>query len=197
VVSVPLFPLRAVLFEGGRMPLQIFEPRYLDMVSHAMRNGGPIGIVLIRKGSDARTNKSWAQPEIFEIGTEAHVVDFNQLTNGNLGIIVQGGRKFRVLETSSQPDHLLCGKVEYFLTEDPVGITSEYHDLVDILEELIQHPGVQKLGVTVDLKSANSVSCILSELLPIEPEVKQKLLQMEGPMERLTELNRIVNKLRG
>ena len=34
--ELPLFPLSAVLLPGGRLPLQIFEPRYLDLVSHCM-----------------------------------------------------------------------------------------------------------------------------------------------------------------
>jgi uncharacterized protein len=85
-----------VLFPGGRLPLQIFEPRYMDMVVRCMREGSPFGVVLIRSGSDARLAPGSRQPEIFDVGTEAHIVDFNQLANGRLGIIVRGGRKFRV-----------------------------------------------------------------------------------------------------
>ena len=197
VVSLPIFPLRSVLFDGGHLPLQVFEPRYLDMVSRAMRREAPFGVVLIRSGTDARISRDWRQPDLFDIGTEAHVIDFNQLSNGNLGIIVKGGRKFRILSTESQLDHLLCGEVDYIPSESSSIIGEEHAHLVELLKDLVQHPGVEKLGLTVDLRDTHSVSCILSELLPIEPEIKQQLLELDEAIERLDELNRIVNKIRG
>lgn len=195
--QLALFPLRVVLFEGGRLPLQVFETRYLDMISRCMRESQPFGVVLIRAGSDARLDNTWEQPEIFDIGTEAYVVDFNQLPNGRLGIIVKGGRKFRVLEASVQADHLLLGEVDYLPAEPEVPVSDEHNGLVEILKELVKHPGVQKLKLDIDFADARSVGARLSELLPIEPEIKQSLLQLQLPRERLTELARLVTKLRG
>jgi Lon protease-like protein len=59
------------------------------------------------------------------------------------------------------------------------------------------HPEVQKLALDIDLEDARSVGWRLSELMPIEPEIKQSLLQMQYPRERLQELKRLVTKLRG
>ena len=81
VAELPLFPLGTVLFQGGSLQLQIFEPRYLDMVSRCMRDGVPFGVVLIRQGSDTWQPGSQG-PDLFEIGTAARIVDFNQLGNG-------------------------------------------------------------------------------------------------------------------
>ncbi len=47
-MQVPLFPLNTVLFPGGPLPLRIFEPRYLDMVSRCMKDDMPFGVALIR-----------------------------------------------------------------------------------------------------------------------------------------------------
>lgn len=197
-MEIPLFPLRVVLFDGGRLPLQIFETRYLDMVSRCMRESIPFGVVLIRgAGSDARVDPDSDQPAIFDVGTEAHIVDFNQLPNGRLGIIVRGGRKFRVVSTREQTDHLLLGEVEYLPAEPESTVPSEHAPLVDILKELVKHPGVQKLGLEIDFADARSVGARLAELLPIEPEIKQSLLQLQLPRERLQELTRLVNKFRG
>lgn len=197
-MEIPLFPLRVVLFDGGRLPLQIFETRYLDMVSRCMRESIPFGVVLIRgTGSDARLDPDANQPAIFEVGTEAHIVDFNQLPNGRLGIIVRGGRKFRVASTREQADHLLLGTVEFLPAEPESTVPSEHAPLVDILKELVKHPGVQKLGLEIDFADARSVGARLAELLPIEPEIKQSLLQLQLPRERLQELTRLVNKFRG
>ena len=51
-LTIPLFPLKTVLFPGGVLPLRIFEPRYLDMVSDCLKDETGIGVVLIRDGSE-------------------------------------------------------------------------------------------------------------------------------------------------
>ena len=113
-----------------------------------------------------------------------------------LGIITSGGPKFRILETSETNDHLLMGTVE-FLPEERAQATGEEHaSLIEMLRELMKHPMAQKLALDVDYRDARSVSWRLSELLPLEPEIKQGLLQMSLPRERLAELTRIVNNLR-
>ncbi len=56
---------------------------------------------------------------------------------------------------------------------------------------------IEKLDLQFDFEDARSVGWRLAELLPIEAEIKQSLLQMELPRERLVELVRIVNKLKG
>ncbi len=193
-VEIPLFPLRSVLFPGGVLPLRIFEPRYVDMVGRCMREQTGFGVVLIRSGAEARLEAGVGQPECFGVGTEAVIVDFNQADNGLLGIVAEGRRKFRVHATREQADHLLLGEVE-FLPEEGAGELLPEHDrLVDVLKELTNHPLVQRLNLNVDFNEARSVSFRLAELLPIEPEIKQALLQMRWPRERLTELSRIVSK---
>ena len=192
--QLPLFPLRSVLFPGGVLPLRIFEPRYIDMIGTCMREGHGFGVVLIREGVEARLNVEDQQPEIFMVGTEARVVDFNQADNGLLGIVANGFRKFTVHSTHEQDDHLMIGEVE-FLPEEPVGkLLPEHATLVEVLAQLTQHPLVKKLNVEVNFEEARSVSFRLADLLPIEPEIKQSLLQLQWPRERLAELKRIVGK---
>ncbi len=196
-MELPLFPLRTVLFPGGSLPLRIFEPRYLDMIKWCMRENSGFGVVLIRTGEEARVSSNAEQPDIFTVGTEARIVDFNQLSDGLLGIVGRGGTKFRVEESWEQSDHLLMGRVQA-LPEEPEGeLTTEHEELVVVLRQLVKHPMIEKLGLDVDFDNARSVSWRLSELLPIEPEIKQSLLQMALPRERLAELLRIMEKLRG
>lgn len=196
-MTLPLFPLPTVLFPAGRLPLQIFEPRYLDMVSRCMRESGPFGIVLIRRGQDARLTEDTSQPDICEVGTAAAIIDFNPLPNGRLGIVVKGQHKFRVLRTRELADHLLEGTVEPMVAEAPVPLPAEFSGLASLLRELAQHPLVQRLGPEIDFDDAVSVSCRLAELLPIEPAIKQNLLELDAPDERLEALARVVDQMRG
>lgn len=193
--EIPLFPLRVVLFDGGRLPLRIFEPRYMDMIGNCMRENGPFGVVLIRQGRDARLSADDEQPEIFDVGTEATVIDFNQLEAGMLGILAEGGRKFRIRETRELQNHLLMGRVER-LPGEPAGLPTTAHGpLLEILRALARHPMIEKLNLDIDYDDARSVSWRLAELLPIEPEVKQGLLELDHPEERLKSLTRLVSRL--
>lgn len=197
MTEIPLFPLRTVLFPGGVLPLRVFEPRYVDMVGRCMREEIGFGVVLIRHGVEARLQPDATQPDFFSVGTEAQIVDFNQADNGLLGIVAHGRRKFTITSTYEQADHLLVGEVEFLPDETAGELLPEHDPLIDVLKELTNHPLIQKLNVQVDFDEARSVSFRLAELLPIEPEIKQTLLQMRWPKERLTELSRIVSKFQG
>lgn len=194
---MPLFPLGTVLFDGGQLPLRIFEPRYVDMISQCMKSDSGFGVVLIRSGAEVRTDRTDQGPEIFRTGTEARIEDFNALSDGTLGIAARGARKLRVHDTRLQPDGLLVGSIEFLPTEPAVAVDERFESLVEILQELVRHPMIEKMDLEFDFADARSVGWRLAELLPIEPEIKQSLLQMQLPRERLVELVRIVNKLKG
>ncbi len=194
--EIPLFPLRAVLFEGGRLPLRVFEPRYLDMIGDSMRDNRPFGVVLIREGRDARLSADDPQPQIFDVGTEATVIDFNQLEGGMLGIMAAGGRKFRILKTWELRNHLLMGSIEHLAEEPPGNPPAEHQPLLDILQQLVKHPMVEKLDLQIDFDDARAVSRRLAELLPMQPEVKQRLLELNDPDQRLGQLSKLIERLR-
>ena len=63
--EIPLFPLGVVLFEGGQLPLQIFETRSRDMVTRCLREEKPGGAVLNRSGRDNRSSPNDQQPQDF------------------------------------------------------------------------------------------------------------------------------------
>lgn len=197
VEQIPLFPLSNVLFSGALLTLQIFEPRYLDLVGRCMKTNTGFGVVLIRKGFEAHRADAQAPPSLFEVGTYARIVDFNQLANGMLGIVCAGGEKFRIFRDWEAPDRLRLAEVEFLPEEPPSAVAADFQPLVDTLRVLAKHPLVQRLGLDVDYDDARSVSWRLAELLPLEAETKQSLLQMQQPRERLVEIRRLVAKLRG
>lgn len=196
--SMPIFPLRTVLFPGGVLPLRIFEPRYIDMVRWCMREQANFGVVLLREGGEviAGAGSSAADQELFAVGTEAEIVDFNQADNGLLGIVAQGRRKFSLLDLAQQKDGLLMGSVRFLPEESAGELTDDHEPLIAVLKDLLQHPLIKQLNPQVDLQQARSVSYRLADLLPIEPEIKQTLLQITWPKERLSELQRLVGKFR-
>ncbi|MEE4361855.1 MAG: LON peptidase substrate-binding domain-containing protein [Pseudomonadales bacterium] len=193
--TFPLFPLGTVLFPGGLLPLQIFEPRYLDMVKRCMRDSSPFGIVFIREGREARQDGTETAPVIARVGTRARIVDFNQLPNGLLGIMVRGECRFRVLRTEEQRDRLLLGTVRSVPDLPRLPVPEEYDALVEILRQLLEHPSVNRLGIEVDWNDAASVAGRLTDLLPMIPGLKQALLEQDDPIVQLAELERIVHAM--
>ena len=104
---LPLFPLNTVLFPGGLLPLKIFEPRYLDLVSDCMRNNTGFGICLISEGQEAGEPAT-----VHEIGTMVNIVDWERRSDGLLGILVHGERRFRVKSTRTEKNGLLVADVQ-------------------------------------------------------------------------------------
>ena len=195
--TMPLFPLGTVLFPGGKLPLRIFEARYVDMIGQCMREQSSFGVVLIRQGNEARQTPEDGQPDIFEVGTTTQIIDFNQADNGLLGIVCQGQTKFSVRRTWTQPDHLMMAEVELHSAEAPGQLTAQDDTLLDVLRELSEHPLIKKLQLEINFEEALSVSYRLADLLPIEPEIKQTLLQLRSARERLTEITRLMAKFQG
>ena len=89
-MQVPLFPLRTVLYPGGPLPLRIFEPRYIDMVSKCLKKDCQFGVLLIREGNEAGAAST------YNIGTLARITDWYQGSDGLLGITAVGEQRFRL-----------------------------------------------------------------------------------------------------
>ena len=113
--DLALFPLGAVLFPGGRLPLRIFEARYMDMAKACLRDGVPFGVCLIREGTEVG-----APATPFEVGTLARISEWDMQQLGLLQIVATGGARFRILERRTQPDGLQRARVE-LLAEEPDG----------------------------------------------------------------------------
>ena len=193
--EVPLFPLPLVLFPGGKLSLQIFEARYLDMVKKCLREQSGFGIVLITDGDRILASPNDQLPEISYCGTYCTIVDFDQSSNGMLSIVVEGDRKFVIRDQYEQPDRLMMSNVEFLAIEEEVAVPEEKQHLSGLLESLMAHEAVQRLGLDCDLGQAVEVGARLTELLPCPNHFKQKMLEMKDPLLRLGELDKLVERM--
>lgn len=175
-----LFPLQNVLFPDGLLDLQVFEPRYLDMVSRVMRGEQGFGVVPILEGQEVG-----AAPSLLgEVGCEASIVDWQQLPNGLLGIRVRGGRRFRLGETQRQRDGLLLAPVDWLEEEADLPLDESCEELVALLRLLGAHPLVRDRYEALP-SGQRGLGERLSELLPLPIEQKAGLLAMSSPSGRL------------
>jgi uncharacterized protein len=188
--EIPLFPLHTVLFPGGPLPLRIFEPRYLEMVSTCLRQGTGFGVCLIREGREVGE-----AAHTFEIGTLARITDWHMRRDGLLGIMAIGERCFRTCATRVLPNQLTVGSVELLAEEPECEVPGELGHLVDLLRRTLAEIGPPYADLQPRFDDASWVSCRLAELLPIGLHQKQVLLQIADPVQRLERLQGLLEGL--
>lgn len=187
----PLFPLGMFILPGQRVKLQIFEPRYLDMISDRMRRGATFGVVQIREGHEVGE-----APLFFPVGTEVAIVDFSQQENGLLGIEILGQRRFKVNTSRVQPDQLLMADVEWLADEGSAAISDDVEKLNLLLQKLRNHPGVAQLQLP-DADTLSQLGWQLSLLLPLSLPEKMQLWETPDPEQRLDMVAKHVDQLSG
>ena len=193
--DIPLFPLNIVLFPGGRFDLQIFERRYIDLVSHCMRTGTGFGICLLKSGEETSGNN--LNQTIYNTGTYAKIVDWDQLESGLLGITVEGAVKFVARDFWREEDDVLHASVEFSDIEsteaDVIPLGDEYTALSELLRNLEDHPLVAGRNLSIDYSDLRQLGWRLSELIPLGIDVRQELLELNDPVERLSKIEKLVS----
>jgi hypothetical protein len=178
--QLPLFPLQTVLLPGGPLQLQVFEPRYLDMVGRCMRAGAPFGVVRILEGSEAG-----AVSDIATTGTSARIIDFHTLSNGLLGLLCLGERVFRLESHQEQPDRLIVGQVSWRPAQPTIPVAPRFANLVTALREVLPKLPPAYADIPRNFDDAEWVSYRLLELVPLSSQQRQHSLEYHDPLQRL------------
>ncbi|MBC8131015.1 MAG: LON peptidase substrate-binding domain-containing protein [Rhizobiaceae bacterium] len=94
--TVGLFPLvGALLLPGGQMPLNIFEPRYLQMIDDAIRSGRVIGMIQPRLDGGRKDN---GDTELCQVGCIGRITSLTETGDGRYIVNLHGIARFRVIE---------------------------------------------------------------------------------------------------
>ncbi|MGN6225821.1 LON peptidase substrate-binding domain-containing protein [Dyella sp. KULCS107] len=188
LVELPLFPLATVLYPGAPLSLRIFEPRYLDMVRDCTRQGTGFGVCLILDGFEV------GDPALpAAVGTVATITDFHTTEEGLLGIVARGGARFRVERTRVRADGLLRGEVQLWPDEPPLEVPPEFGLLQTILERLVETLGPHwRDAPRSAYDDASWLGFRMAELLPLTNSERQRLLELDDPVQRLAELRDIL-----
>jgi hypothetical protein len=177
---ITLFPLNTVLFPGGPLPLRIFEPRYLKMVSDCMKNDRPFGVCLIKDGQEA------GEPAVpHDIGTLARIEDWDQLEDGHLGLTARGGERFIVRHCRVDQDQLLKADIEMIEDAPASGIDEQFQPLVDVLRRALPRAGPLYEDIEARWDDPDWVAFRVAELMPPDNDFRLKLLRAASPQQRL------------
>ena len=175
-----------MLFPGGRLPLRIFEQRYLEMAEACLREDAPFGVCLISEGAEV------GAPAIpVAVGCLARIGTWDMPQLGVLQIIARGEQRFRIIERRLRADGLALATVEILPADQDSGIAQDCAACVRLLERVIaQHGGLLEPPYRLD--SSSWVSSRLAELLPLPLAAKQELLELADARARLARINALL-----
>lgn len=183
---IPLFPLGTVLFPGGRLPLRIFEQRYMDMAKACLKDAAPFGVCLIARGQEvAAGGQGAAEPH--GTGTLAQIAEWDMPQLGVLQVVAQGSQRFRILRQWVEPSQLVRAEVELIADEPTQPIPGDYARLVPLLRAIVAEQAEQGAGPAAPHRffDAGWLGMRYAEVLPIPAAAKQKLLELEDSIDRL------------
>ena len=129
--------------------------------------------------------------------TYARIVDWDQLPNGLLGIVIEGRERFDVQSVWREPDGLIKAEGQMLAMPEPIPMPDEFEGLSEVLTGLLRHPQIQRLQLDHDPDNAWSVAAQLAQLLPIDERIKYSLQGLESAEQLLEEMDKILTELSG
>ncbi len=174
---IPLFPLNTVLFPGGVLPLRVFEPRYLDMISECLRSGDGFGISLIESGPEVG-----GPAQCHAVGTLARVSDWESLPGGMLGITVTGMDRFRIGGTSVRGNNLLKGEPEWLAEGEAPAVNEIGTGRYAWVRPLVKGTALARDAEVIE---SGRLSFRLAEFMSLPVLLRQQLLELDSEYDRL------------
>lgn len=160
----------------------------MDMAKACLRDATPFGVCRIVQGEEVGGPATPAA-----VGTLARIAQWDMPQLGLLHVLVEGGRRFRILERRVQPDGLALAAVTLLDEERdaPIPPGSEY--CARLLERLIAEQP-ELFAEPHRLDSSAWVAARLAELLPLPLEVKQELLELDAGEARLARISALLRE---
>ncbi len=187
--TVPIFPLQTVLFPGSRLPLRIFEARYMDMARGCLKTGDPFGVCLIREGREV------GEPAVPEgVGCLARIGDCDMEELGILKVRAEGLERFRIRDTRIEKQGLIVGDIERLEPEAAAPAAPGLADCAQFLRKVFTAIGEDRFTGEAAYGDATWVGFRLCEILPLRNDVRQRLLEVTDATLRLAVLHQFLQK---
>lgn len=184
---LPLFPLQLVLFPDAVLGLKVFEARYLDLVADCLRTKAPFGVVCLAAGHEVGRD---AKVQLEAVGTLAHIDEADAEQPGILRLRCLGGQRFRRTAAPVQRENGLWQAEAELIAPDPLRLPGPAMlQTVSALAEAIRKLQTQDrmpFQAPYRLDDAGWVANRWCELLPVPVAAKQKLMELDDPVIRLS-----------
>ncbi len=180
---IGLFPLGIVLLPGEVVPLHIFEERYKTLIGERLEDG-EFGIVLAEEDS------------VRECGTSARVAQLiEELDDGRLNVLVQGVRRFRIVEVFTPDDQeaeYLSAEVEYYRDTEPEGSETLRDAVLEVFAKVLELMDVEEPH---EPSGEGPLSFRIAAAVDFGAPLKQELLESLSEEQRLETLLTVMTTL--
>ena len=191
--KIPIFPLsNFIIFPKTTVPLNIFEPRYIQMIDDSMKSNRYIGMIQPKKSGDLK------KPDLHKVGCIGKITSFNETEDGRYLIVLNGVCRYEVInEISSDKLYREC-EIEFKnfskdLTEQEEQIKfAELKQVFSKLKNLFEQQGYQINWRDLENQSVEQTINTLSMASPFTLEEKQILLDTENLKARKNKLEEIL-----
>ena len=191
--KIPVFPLsNFIIFPKTTVPLNIFEPRYIQMIDDSMKSNRYIGMIQPKKTGDLK------KPDLYNIGCVGKITSFNETEDGRYLIVLNGLCRYETIkEISSNKLYRECEVNFKTFVNDLVEKKEqiEFSDLKQIfkdLKKLFEQQGYQISWKDIEKQSVEQTINTLSMASPFTLEEKQILLETKNLIERKNKLEEIL-----
>tara|TARA_B100000945_G_scaffold244207_1_gene200452 strand:- start:1294 stop:1938 length:645 start_codon:yes stop_codon:yes gene_type:complete len=191
--TIPIFPLsNFIIFPNTTVPLNIFEPRYIQMIDDSMKSHRMIGMIQPKKSGELK------RPDLYEVGCIGKITSFNETEDGRYLIIINGVSRFSIDQEIKTDKLYRSCKVNYQKYKEDLDnkiVKFTLKDLDKILEDLKSL--FEKKGFMVDWSSLKKQDFsetlnTLSMASPFSLEEKQVLLETKDLNTRKLRLEEIL-----
>jgi Lon protease-like protein len=184
--EIPIFPLSgALLLPEGRLPLNIFEPRYLAMVEDSLGAGRMFGMVQ----GDPSLPRTPAGSQTYRVGCLGRISSFSETEDGRMLITLTGVIRYRIAEEIAGRRGYRRARVEYgaYAADLGTGGPAPQFDraaLLGALRPYFQARGIEANWEAIEQTADAMLVTTLCMVCPFEVREKQALLEAAGPSER-------------
>jgi len=185
--TLPLFPLAgAILFPRGVLPLNVFEPRYLNMVDDALGGERLIGMIQPAAGQD-----DVATPRLTHVGTAGRITSFSETDDGRYLITLTGVCRFSIEQEAPLLRPYRQARVAYDTFADdlrPAEGRIDREKLRHALRAYVDNHGYEADWSAVDDAPTEALVNTVSVVCPFDPPAKQALLEASSLEDRCAAL---------
>ena len=191
--KIPVFPLsNFIIFPEITVPLNIFEPRYINMVDDSMKNSRMIGMIQPKKNSNTQN------PELFDIGCLGKITSFNETDDGRYLIALNGLSRFKIQKEVQNNKLYREFEVSFNDYRNDINTKKEEIKFSDLelifknLKSLFEKNGYLINWEELKKQSLNQTINTLAMASPFSIEEKQALLETENLISRKKKLEEIL-----
>ncbi len=192
--KIPIFPLsNFIIFPETSVPLNIFEPKYIEMVDDIMKSSRMIGMIQPKK----KTNNEI--PELYEVGCVSKITSFNESEDGRYLIVLNGLSRFKIIDEINNNKRYREYNISFNefkedtnSNKDPINF-SDLKIIFKDLKTLFQKKGYIINWKELEKQNLNQTINTLAMASPFSLEEKQALLETQNLSLRKSKLQEILN----